>query len=1021
MSVHPELNLSRTYAQDERRDYLSLLERFPYRPTLYLGLGGTGAQSVEKVKQLFLRLVAPQAQKGQEGVAPEIDPLYAFLAFDTDRGGRPKGLRDGSQWVHLGVEDLAGFYKGIGSGKLFKNWVIQNFPAGSLMSGASGLRNLGRLALLANLSRVGAALRQARDQITAASPKVVNSRPAVFVFGSLSGGTGSGMLLDTTFLLRELFGGSADIMGIIGAFDGLPGLSDQDRRNMLVNTYCGLKELNVFMAQPSAVKDIAWNGKIEYPFEMAGRLERPFDECYLVSPKRQDSQKSLLSQAHSTSFMARLAFMMSAYAFKTDQTPDYAGVMVNHRYTLTGNARGAQLCYLIPGLGQVHFPIESTANLFALDAARRYIKYQCAGGAIEGSDDAAAFLKSRRLDYRSLRDRVSRDPSSETAAILGPSRYDEAIESLMGGSGRYDNREDILKYGRAVPHGRMQEITARLGTNIERAFEELWPLAVDEMASLLVRSDALYAGALDFVEDLREALLIERDLLAEEHKKTVESSYAALETQWQQIEGAVDDVVTDEGIIDRAKDSFKLPRAKALYITFLNEADTIILNKARNELSKSLLTKLIDALEKLIPRMKTIFGTNGSLDRAVDVLDKACRLRATDLGLQAEGRGAEVEDILSFNVMTQEWRRAYLAGAQHLRPEAVLQNLLNRGWHPRNLLDEVTDGKDIGTDLAQRVVDQVEPLTDKERQWGPLDILSQTAKYKSNSPEEIIAKLYFAFLQPQMPMAGMTTRLGIAPKRLLFCGGIDDELKKRLEESDQLQGAKLHVSDNMERNRLNFFLTTLPVALAGCDLVVNELEPEYLRWQRTVSDIRDPKQQAFDTAKYHCFPGSASWPMPTGFTQEIDQDLALFARGLAISDILTVSEIDLEKMLKISKNPQQPLYALFQVGKQQFWLWPFFEPNNPSSTIEGKVTRLGTNVVEAHRELTGNADLARQAQRWVRWFEDNWTALFTAPQLEKTKTEALESLQERKGRTRERDQVLLWDQIVQSVSEWEIG
>src|SRR5437867_2054997 len=109
MAAHSDLDLAGTPADARARDYVELLGTFPYQPTLYLGLGGTGSQCVQKVKSLFLTYVKPQADRQQKAVVPNIDPMYSFLAFDTNRGERPAGLAENKEWFHLGVRDLAKF------------------------------------------------------------------------------------------------------------------------------------------------------------------------------------------------------------------------------------------------------------------------------------------------------------------------------------------------------------------------------------------------------------------------------------------------------------------------------------------------------------------------------------------------------------------------------------------------------------------------------------------------------------------------------------------------------------------------------------------------------------------------------------------------------------------------------------------------------------------------------------------------------------------------------------------------
>src|SRR5690242_5723098 len=101
MPLNAALNLL-TDAVSPQRDYVRMMGTFPFRPTLFLGLGGTGGQAVSKIKQLYAELVAPQQRAGLDARAGSIEPLYAFLAFDTNQQERPGNLTANKEWFHLG-------------------------------------------------------------------------------------------------------------------------------------------------------------------------------------------------------------------------------------------------------------------------------------------------------------------------------------------------------------------------------------------------------------------------------------------------------------------------------------------------------------------------------------------------------------------------------------------------------------------------------------------------------------------------------------------------------------------------------------------------------------------------------------------------------------------------------------------------------------------------------------------------------------------------------------------------------
>jgi hypothetical protein len=255
--------------------------------------------------------------------------------------------------------------------------------------------------------------------------------------------------------------------------------------------------------------------------------------------------------------------------------------------------------------------------------------------------------------------------------------------------------------------------------------------------------------------------------------------------------------------------------------------------------------------------------------------------------------------------------------------------------------------------------------------------------------------------------------------KLIFFGGITPGIRDRLKTSAEFAGVDFNLADNQETNRINFVSVSLPVALAGCDLVVRRLEPEYNDWLRKVQ--RDARNRDYEIAKHHCFPDSLHWPSPTRYSTKHDSAREAFARALAVSEMMPVSEADLRRMTDCAKTPKDMRYALFQVGASQFWLWPFFAPNDPASPVKQKPQNLGSNVAEACDGVAKSSTLQDEAQQWVAWFHENWSGIFRAPEALEARNKALDSFYQRKGRTRDVRHTELWDEIIEIVQEWDFG
>ena len=97
----------------------------------------------------------------------------------------------------------------------------------------------------------------------------------------------------------------------------------------------------------------------------------------------------------------------------------------------------------------------------------------------------------------------------------------------------------------------------------------------------------------------------------------------------------------------------------------------------------------------------------------------------------------------------------------------------------------------------------------------------------------------------------MRTRMNTPVDKLIFFGGITAEIRDRLAASEEFAGVDFNLADNQESNRINFISVNLPVALAGCDLVVNRLEPDYEHWLKERQ--LDKKTRDYEIAKHHCW------------------------------------------------------------------------------------------------------------------------------------------------------------------------
>jgi hypothetical protein len=243
------------------------------RPTLFIGLGGTGKEVLLRLRRKFYERLGEAGlpcvsylwldtdTKDHLAQGEPIDEIFRAVAFkELERvpllQGKVKDHLSGvflnkSQWDH--IHPLP-----IGRGWLYPE--VERFGS-EISDGAGGVRAVGRLTFFHLFAetidpRVRAVLQGIGTQevIDATERRIGHAefdrRPQVFLVASVAGGTGCGTFLDMVFLLRKL---SREGIGIERVVSILflpniyyPTASGEVARRSYGNAYAALKELEFY-------------------------------------------------------------------------------------------------------------------------------------------------------------------------------------------------------------------------------------------------------------------------------------------------------------------------------------------------------------------------------------------------------------------------------------------------------------------------------------------------------------------------------------------------------------------------------------------------------------------------------------------------------------------------------------------------------------------------------------------------------------------------------------------------------
>ena len=299
-------------------------------PTLFVGVGGTGAEVLSRVRRLVEETYGSLNNF----------PIVSFLLIDTDKDYKitnPEAagslLKDNEKiWARVTGKQA----KDMLSGMENFPWINQWFPnelernLTSLEAGAGQIRACGRFAFFCNYHDIREKFREACNRMKGKENfmldrygiKVSGNAVNVFVTGSISGGTGSGMLIDIGYAIRKWLQGEGSYLttAVIPMPNAFAGIRVGDR--VLANGYAALMEMSYY-------SDYRTEYVAQYSNNLGDEVRSPlppFDFTYLVGTKNGEAEFKLDSIRE-----------MIAQNLFLDLTSDFAP----HKRSIRDNMKGA--------------------------------------------------------------------------------------------------------------------------------------------------------------------------------------------------------------------------------------------------------------------------------------------------------------------------------------------------------------------------------------------------------------------------------------------------------------------------------------------------------------------------------------------------------------------------------------------------------------------------------------------------------------------------------------------------------
>jgi hypothetical protein len=271
-------------------------QKIDVRPTLVVGLGGTGVLIAQWTYHLLVQLL---------GAVP---PFIKFVAFDTDaqeEGGPRDKLPEADFFnlfntPHMQLGEVVRDYERFPLLHAHLDWLDgMKLDAAFVSRGCQGLSRLGRVVFFELLDSVirrevvarfealnGTNLEQQTAQF---EPKGqfalgVGAAPVVHIVGSVCGGTGSGLLLDLAYNLRwwanEVFHRPADVVAHLVLPEAFAIDAPRILDKLRAVACATLEQIELLMDGGRKAFAVRYRNGVLRQFE---KLTAPFDFCYLLS------------------------------------------------------------------------------------------------------------------------------------------------------------------------------------------------------------------------------------------------------------------------------------------------------------------------------------------------------------------------------------------------------------------------------------------------------------------------------------------------------------------------------------------------------------------------------------------------------------------------------------------------------------------------------------------------------------------------------------------------------------------
>lgn len=446
--------------------------------TLFVGLGGTGADMLIRIKnEVKRRMVLPQINGKIVGDTPQ---NIGFLAFDTDSNTKSKtwGVASfdpfGSEFCSLAVDNMPNVIASrkqlAENGDPVWKWYDRIDPTAG-MDGAGGLRQIGRLMMFENISRIYVTLQEKIKKLVQVNEGLKNVM--VVVVAGIAGGTGSGTFIDMAYLIRGVLENlevkNKRLLGYIVLPD-VNLLKGGQASRLWANGFACLKELDYWMAPGSDEQNDQFVQNYGQGVEVNNITSRAFDYCHLLSSQDMDGKPLTYDKVISSMAENVFAYVAGEVGEQATGNSSMSQMYDNIDAYMISLASRAPLpaCYryLAVGSHKLEIPYEEISTLLAVRLFERLAPIFALRPTEESykADMTTLRLIPKNVIHNSLTDKVPPSPVDGNVNYQYGQIWGNGNDSFNRNAAFYDAKQWMAReYQTAVTHSAANFVNVQNG------------------------------------------------------------------------------------------------------------------------------------------------------------------------------------------------------------------------------------------------------------------------------------------------------------------------------------------------------------------------------------------------------------------------------------------------------------------------------------------------------------------------------------------------------------------------------